>query len=266
MRTAVVSFACFVAGLLAFAAGARGSFDTAYGLAFAAGATSVGFVCWALAGAVFSDAGLRQRLGWTPSGLPPAVLAGLVLGMLGTSQLVEWLIQLAGYEDVGQLAEIRRALTAIGPGEIAAALVGLALLPGIAEEIALRGFVQRGLTPLAGAPAAVIVASALFGLLHGDPIHAAGAFGLGLYLGTVVALCGSIRPAVLCHVLNNAVATLGPALGIEGALWMLLLGLVAGPWALWRTALHRRPAHPPLGGTPDAPGGTPDPPSPADPV
>jgi membrane protease YdiL (CAAX protease family) len=258
MRKAAVALACFVAGLLAFAAAARGSFDTAYGLAFGAAATSLGLVFWALAGAVFSDAGLRQRLGWLPSGLPPVVLVGLVLGMLGTSQLVEWAIQLSGNQGVGQLGQIRRALTAIGPGELAVALVGVSLLPGFAEEVALRGLVQRGLAPRWGAPAAVVVASLLFGLLHGDPIHAAGAFVLGLYLGTVTALCGSIRPAVLCHVVNNAVATLGPALGVHGGEWLLLGGLAAGPWALWRTALHGAPAHPPLVRTPD-------PPPPADP-
>lgn len=253
MPRAAVAFACFVAGLLAFAAAATARFDDAYGLALGAAATSLGLVFWALAGAVFSDAGLRRRLGWLPSGLPPGVLAGLVLGMLGTSQLIEWAIRLTGNEGVGQLGEIRRALTALGPGELAAALVGVALLPGFAEEVALRGFVQRGLAPRWGAPVAVIVASLLFGLLHGDPIHAAGAFVLGLYLGTVVALCGSIRPAVLCHVVNNAVATLGPALGVHGGEWLLVAGVAAGPWALWRTALHRAAAHPPLVGRPDPP-------------
>ena len=57
MPRAAVAFACFVAGLLAFAAAASARFDDAYGLALGATATSLGLVFWALAGAVFSDAG-----------------------------------------------------------------------------------------------------------------------------------------------------------------------------------------------------------------
>jgi len=217
-----------------------------------------------VAGAALSGQPIARRLGWVPSGLPAPVLVGLVLGLLATSHGVEWAIAQAGLREVGTLAHIRRVLTGIGPGELAVALLGVALLPGVGEELALRGLVQRGLEPRTGAVAAVGVTAVLFGLLHGEPVHAAGAAVLGVYLGSVVALSGSVRPAVLCHVANNAVATLGTALAWErvGAA-LVLLGAVLGPWALWRLARHARErevvrraaeaAHAPLEGSPEAP-------------
>ena len=253
MRHPAFAPAWFAAGLLAFAAAARGGFESAPSLAWNAAATSTGLICWAVAGASLSAGSVARRLGWIGSGLSPVILCGLVLGMLATSQVAEWLIALAGYEHTGNLAEFRRTLTAVGGRDLVVALFGIALLPGFAEELALRGFVQRGLEARVGALAAVVATSLIFALLHGEPVHAAGAFLLGLYLGSIVALCGSIRPAVLCHVLNNAAATLGTAFDVQ-ALGILLVaaGLVAGPWALWRTALQARSAHPPLGGTPES--------------
>ena len=249
------------AGLLALAAAVGSSIDTAYTLAFSGGATALGLGCIAMAGGVFSGQPVARRLGWVPSGLPPAVLAGLVLGLLATSQLAETVIDLAGYREVGNLAHFRRVLTGVRAApDLLSLAVGLAILPGIGEELALRGWVQRGLEPRAGKAAAVIATALVFGLLHGEPVHAAGAFALGLYLGAVVAMCGSVRPAILCHVVNNLVATLGTALGLQ-ALGppLAVLGVLAGPWALWRTHLAGRAAHRPLGDSPEpAPAAPPD--------
>jgi len=248
------ALAYFVLGLAAFAlAAARGIADP-HALASNAATTSLGLVAWAFAGATLSGEPLARRLGWLPSQLSPAVVTGLVFGMLALSQLAEWLIAMAGYHEVGNLPEMRRLLSQVrGPG-LGAALVGVALLPGFAEEIALRGFVQRGLHAQMGGVAAVAITSVLFAVLHGEPVHGAGALLLGLYLGTIVALCGSIRPAVVCHVANNAVATLATALTLP---WVgaaaAAVGVVLGPWALWRTALRARAAHPPLGGSPEPP-------------
>jgi membrane protease YdiL (CAAX protease family) len=252
MPKAARASACFALGLAAFAvAAATGAADPT-ALAMNAAATSLGLIAWALAGATLSGKPFARRLGWVPSHLSPAVIAGLVLGMLALSQLAEWLIALAGYQDVGNLPEFRRVLRQARGPSLGVALVGVALLPGVAEEVALRGFVQRGLHPRIGGAAAVGLTSLLFALLHGELVHGAGALLLGLYLGTIVALCGSIRPAVVCHVANNAMATLGSALSLQwlGVL-LALAGLALGPWALWRTVLRARAAHPPLGASPE---------------
>ncbi len=70
-----------------------------------------------------------------------------------------------------------------------------------------------------------LAAACLFGAAHGDPVHAAAAAVLGLYLGTVALLAASTRAAVACHVVNNTVAVLASAWQLD---WpMALEGPVA---------------------------------------
>lgn len=270
MPKAARALAFFALGLAAFAMAASTGASDPTALAANAAATSLGLVSWAFAGATFSREPLARRLGWVPSRLGPGVVLGLVFGMLALSELAEWLISVTGYEHVGHLPEFRRVLRHAQGPSLGTALLGVALLPGVAEELALRGFVQRGLQPRFGAVAAVVTTSLIFAALHGEPVHAAGALLLGLYLGTIVALCGSIRPAVVCHVVNNAVATLGTAWALP---WLgpaaALVGTAVGPWALWRTVLQARAAHETgpaeAGAAHSALGGSPDPPAPDEP-
>lgn len=232
-------------------------------MAWVAGSTSAGLLCLALFGAALSHPSKAVRLGWLPSGLAPSVQAGLVLGLLAASQLVDWTIALAGLREVGTLAEFRAEVAGVSGTTFLACLLGLAVLPGFGEELALRGFLQRGLAPRFGAPAAVAMASALFAALHADWVHSAGAFVLGLYLGAVTALAGSVRPAILCHLLNNLLATTSVATGFHAlAPALVVSGLFAGPWAFWRLTLHAQAARGssqaarrPLDRTPDAPSG-----------
>jgi len=241
-----VAAAWLVAASLAFAGAVAPPLGTLPGLLLSAVCTSLGLAFLALAGASLSACGPARRLGWVASGLPPRVLAGLVLGMLALSQLAEWVIELAGLGGQGTLGEFDRIVSAARGAPLGAAVLGFALLPGVCEELALRGWLQRGLEPRLGGAAAVVLGAAAFGVLHADPVHASGAFVLGLYLGTVAWWAGSIRPAVLCHVVNNGVATAGaaaePGAPVTGVL--LAAGLVAGPWALGRLWRRRAAARP----------------------
>jgi membrane protease YdiL (CAAX protease family) len=242
----------FASGVLLLLASSGLPLGSAAAMAIAAGTTSLALACLAFGGALLSGRPAAERLGWSPSGLPVPVLAGLVLGLLSLSQLAEWAIAWAGYRDVGTLAEFRTAVSGVGGLELAISLLGLAILPGFGEELALRGWIQRGLAPRIGAPAAVGLASLLFALLHGEPVHASGAFLLGLYLGTVTVLSGSLRPAVLCHVVNNLLATLTVALDTQAVAGPLVVsGFLAAPWAFRRLWLQRTAAQPPLGGIPE---------------
>jgi hypothetical protein len=102
--------------------------------------------------------------------------------------------------------------------------------------------VQRGLVPSLGGPAAVALAALFFGALHVDPVHAAFAAVLGLYLGLVSYVAGSVRPAIACHAVNNLCAVVASAfsssLPIPPALSIGLGGgfaLAVLAWA-WRSA------------------------------
>ena len=64
---------------------------------------------------------------------------------------------------------------------------------------------QRGLVRRFGAPVGIPLASAIFGALHVEPIHAAAAAALGLYLGLASHLAGGVRASIACHTVNNLV-------------------------------------------------------------
>ena len=165
----------------------------------------------ALAGATLSPGPIARRLGLGRGRQGPGLLALLVLGTIALSHALDTVIDLSGLGDQGSLAELDSALRGVRGHALWLALVGLGLAPGLAEELLCRGLVQRGLAPRLGAPAAVVLAALFFGALHVDPVHAAFAAVLGLYLGTVAHLAGSVRPAIVCHAANNLCAVLAAA-------------------------------------------------------
>jgi membrane protease YdiL (CAAX protease family) len=165
--------------------------------------------------------GMRaRRLGLGRSVLDRRSLAALALGTVALSHAVDAAIHLVGATDIGTLAELDHVLANMTAAELPLALAGLALAPGLAEELFFRGLVQRGIAArlgpgLAATALAVGTAALFFALAHFDPVQSPGALALGVYLGVVAWLAGSTRAAMLCHVLNNAVAVMGAYLGAE---------------------------------------------------
>ncbi|NBB91155.1 MAG: CPBP family intramembrane metalloprotease [Spirochaetes bacterium] len=83
----------------------------------------------------------------------------------------------------------------------------LAALAGAGEELLFRGFFQPALAPALGEPAALLIAAALFGLVHWiTPFYALYAGILGVYLGALFLLTGSLIAPILCHGVYDLVA------------------------------------------------------------
>jgi membrane protease YdiL (CAAX protease family)/Tfp pilus assembly protein PilF len=80
------------------------------------------------------------------------------------------------------------------------------LLPGLGEEMLFRGFLGRGLLARFGPALGILLTSALFGLLHLDPVRICGAAILGVGLHLVYLATRSFWAPVLLHALNNALA------------------------------------------------------------
>jgi membrane protease YdiL (CAAX protease family) len=180
------------------------------------------WILLALSGAVLSRSpGPGERLGLGRGSLPIRASVVLVVGFVALSSgLHQWLVSLE-LRETGSLAEIDavvREARARAPSFLLA-LLALGIAPGFGEELLFRGFIQGGLVSRLGARFGVLLSAALFGLAHFDPVHSSLAFLLGAYLGVATQLSGSIRTAILCHLLNNTLGVLGPAL-IQGALAM----------------------------------------------
>ncbi len=186
--------------------------------------------CFALAGAIPAGPHWRRALlierAWPTLGVAGS---GLVLmGMLGLSQLLDSAIQLCGARYGGRPEVIANALPEARTPEILLAVLGLVLAPAIAEELLFRGLLLRALQRIGGLSAALVGTSLLFGACHRDPAQAA-AVVLGLYLAAVVAVTGSVRSAIVCHVGNNLLALGGPPVAalISRANWLPSLSTVA---------------------------------------
>ena len=128
-------------------------------------------------------------------------------------------------------------------------LVAMELVVGFSEELIFRGFILRALLP-GGMTRAVLVSSALFGLVHlGNIVYGASvavtlfqvvgvcAFGIGM--AAIVLRCGALWPAMLVHALSNAAlrfSNLTPQplpVPLTSAVVMTLL-LIYGAALLWR--------------------------------
>ncbi|MEK9502583.1 CPBP family glutamic-type intramembrane protease [Gaopeijia maritima] len=118
----------------------------------------------------------------------------------------------------------------------------LAVLPGITEEIAFRGLLLHGLRKRLGPVALCLVVGAIFGVFHVSLFRILPTAYLGTMLALVTILTGSIFPAMLWHILNNAVALVPVAMGwldaeagVPGWAWPIgVVGLAGSLWVLKR--------------------------------
>lgn len=84
----------------------------------------------------------------------------------------------------------------------------LALLPAVCEELAFRGFVLNGLRRSGHKWGAILVTSALFGVVHMLLQQSLSAFLIGIVIGYVAVKTNSIWPAMLFHFTHNSLAVL----------------------------------------------------------
>jgi membrane protease YdiL (CAAX protease family) len=87
-------------------------------------------------------------------------------------------------------------------------LFGGAVVAPVVEEIFFRGFVFTGLRGKWGWPKAALASAGLFALAHVVPTSFLPIFILGLIFAYLFQASGSIWPAILMHMLTNAVALL----------------------------------------------------------
>jgi membrane protease YdiL (CAAX protease family) len=124
-----------------------------------------------------------------------AVAAGLLLGT--GAALVNLLSMLATRHGDG-------ATGALDPGT-AALVLHVALLAPVAEELAFRGLLYRGLRQVTRPLPAAVVSSLIFAVMHTHLAQGAWALGLGLLLAFAYEQTRSLLAPMLVHALFNAV-------------------------------------------------------------
>lgn len=101
---------------------------------------------------------------------------------------------------------------------LASAVLILALVPAICEEVAFRGFILSGLESGHRTRSAIVMSALLFGFLHVlvslfHQLFNAGV--LGLVLGLLAVRSRSLLPGIVFHFLNNALAVVLGAMAAQ---------------------------------------------------
>lgn len=93
-------------------------------------------------------------------------------------------------------------------GVLIYALIAIAVIPAICEEILFRGYVLRSFEKSWGIITAIIVSGLFFGLFHLQAGNLIPLSTLGVVLAMMTWLSGSILPAIFAHFINNGMAVI----------------------------------------------------------
>jgi membrane protease YdiL (CAAX protease family) len=225
-----------------------GALDSAHDVALLGFGSASLFAGLAVAAGALQTRPLDRALALGRGRLPWGGTLVAIAGILGVSQLADLGIDASGLRGESVLDELARALDGARGPALASALVGIALAPGVAEELLFRGALQGALLRVRALPpaAAVALAALAFGAAHLDPVQSAATVPLGLYLGALACVTGSVRAPIAAHVLNNAVAALSTSFGVAPfpSPWLALAASLAvaapGVAVLARHAAGRR--------------------------
>jgi len=103
-----------------------------------------------------------------------------------------------------ELADMmEKFLKSVNQFSLPVALLLIAVLPGICEEITFRGMVLSGFSRSSRPLAAILLTAFLFGVFHLSLHRFLGVFLIGIALSYVVWKYGSIYPAMLLHAMSN---------------------------------------------------------------
>ena len=154
---------------------------------------------------------------------PTLVLWGVILLML-ISVVLEPLLSLFPQTYLDMLKDTA--------GSGGWAVLTLVIVAPIVEEVLFRGIVQETVTRQYGAWRGLLVASAIFGIIHFIPQQVINAFFAGLVLGYIYLKTGSLIPVIMIHAINNAIAYIGMAMFDEQGVFYLH-DVIANPFWYW---------------------------------
>jgi membrane protease YdiL (CAAX protease family) len=87
-------------------------------------------------------------------------------------------------------------------------VLGIGIIPAVAEEILFRGIILTGLRNSSSAAKAIVLSGLLFGIIHIFPPQVISVSILGMFFGILLVKTRSIITAIWCHFLNNTMIIL----------------------------------------------------------
>ena len=175
----------------------------------------IAFLLAALLPAILSPVPFRDRLRlgkgrlplWTWLVFPAATpCIGILIGLLF------WGLGIEPSEQLKMMDGMFRKQTGLA---LLACVFLIAVLPGLAEELLFRGYMQGRLLRRWSPVAAIFLSSLFFAVAHLDPVHVMAVFPLGVWMGVIAYRTESIWPAIICHMMNNLLALILSQLGLD---------------------------------------------------
>lgn len=130
------------------------------------------------------------------------VVIGITFSLL-SNYVADAIISL--FEMFGLTSSYSGSVEIEGSGDIFMSYLTIAIIPALAEEFAFRGIMMGMLRKYSDAMA-LIVSSAIFGLMHGNIVQIPFAFCGGLVFGFIALKTNSLLPGILIHFFNNALS------------------------------------------------------------
>lgn len=171
---------------------------------------------------------LRLRLPpWRQLGWLGLVTVGLVLTVdfLGT-----WNSRLVGVPE--DFAETMAQLTPTTAVEWVLSLLALCLVVPAGEEIVFRGIIQRAARLSLHGPTAAVLCGLLFGVLHLEPWYLAPLALMGVVMGVVYEITGTLVAPIFVHGLYNTVVVVNQTFAESPAVAGAGTGRIHGPLAI----------------------------------
>lgn len=155
-----------------------------------------------------------RRIAGRASGLSLALGATLWLGSAGLME-VQSLVAPPPAAYLDAFRAIHQALVPSGPLDALVSVLVIAVLPGVCEELVVRGVLlpslARSLGGARGAWLAILASALLFGAIHLDPYRLSFTVALGAVFGFLRLRTGSLWPSVLAHAgLNTLTFVVAP--------------------------------------------------------
>ena len=141
-------------------------------------------------------------------------VTALVLGMILTILPEKWIEE---FNKTNEMVESASGFLAF---------FAVVILAPIFEEILCRGLILNTLRKAMPKWVAIVLSSAIFGIIHGNPIQFIYATALGILLGWLYTKYDSILIPMLCHLVFNLMSTINSYLDMENQIVTLIMGLI----------------------------------------
>jgi membrane protease YdiL (CAAX protease family) len=134
---------------------------------------------------------------------------GLLFSLSRVNDLFIDLLELLGYEQTTSVS-----LPSLSGANVLPALLVIAVLPAVLEEILFRGLILNGCERGAGSVGAVFIVGFLFSLFHGSALQTVYQFICGCVFAFLAVRSRSLLPTIIMHFLNNAFIIICAAAGL----------------------------------------------------